>query len=295
MWGAPRLREAPLSLATLRSWLSGCGPTRLPSLLLSQRKSTSGGPNHRGPLRGPYGGPLPQDLGLDRVGGPLCMGAPRAAWRAPQMQSRGYFSLPNQLKLQDVVKLPLLQRLPRGKVEEIWKTHLLSKPHSHAATIDGSQHERFSTNAHHTPTFILPLPRGPGAFEVLFAQFQRNCCLVTSLEQYKQNPTSAAPLFLLTFYAELKQSHDLVLLKGDSLSPAVGPREAQHLTHVLLASYTDANKYEWVARFNLAPNTFDFEAFKEANPDFFRFPLPERQPYASRQNTENEFDKIWIP
>ncbi|KAL8430855.1 hypothetical protein ACSSS7_005668 [Eimeria intestinalis] len=61
-----------------------------------------------------------------------------------------------------------------------------------------------------------------------------------------QNPTSAAPLFLLIFYAELKQSHGLVLLKGDSLSAAVGPRESQHLTQVLLASYTDANKYDFV-------------------------------------------------
>ncbi|KAL8272823.1 hypothetical protein Esti_003262 [Eimeria stiedai] len=202
---------------------------------------------------------------------------------------------PSPLKLQDVVKLPLLQRLPRGRVEEVWKAHLLSKPHLHAATIDGPQHELLSTNARHTPTFILPLPRGPAAFEILFAQFQRTCCLVTSLEQYKQNPTSAAPLFLLIFYAELQQSHDLVLVKGDSLSPAVGPREAQHLTQTLLASYTDANKYEWVARFNLAPNTFDFEAFKEANPDFFRFPLPERQPYTMRQTPENEFNKTWIP
>ncbi|KAL8444228.1 hypothetical protein Emag_005629 [Eimeria magna] len=274
MGGAPRLWEATLSLATLRSVssrgsgslpfpcvlrLGGCGPIRALSFLLPQRKTTFGGPTHRGPLRGP----LSQGGGLGKTRRSLCMGGPRAAWSAPQMQSRGYFSLPSQLKLQDVVKLPLLQRLPRGKVEE------------------------------HTPTFILPLPRGPGAFEVLFAQFQRNCCLVTSLEQYKHNPTSAAPLFLLISYAELKQSHDLVLLKGDSLSPAVGPREAQHLTQVLLASYTDANKYEWVARFNLAPNTFDFEAFKEANPDFFRFPLPERQRYTS--NTESEDDKIWIP
>ena len=57
------------------------------------------------------------------------------------VQQRGYFSLPGPLKLQDVVKLPLLQRNPREKIIEIWLSHLLWNPLRHATVLTGPQYE----------------------------------------------------------------------------------------------------------------------------------------------------------
>ncbi|KAL8439003.1 hypothetical protein Efla_002412 [Eimeria flavescens] len=315
MWG----------LGAPKTLLRGCarssrGPLGGPSGLPSQRLSTQ----RRGPRKeGPQGCPLRRPLcQARRTLGPRGSGTPQAAARGaaggvyawlegpgvslggpPPRASggflkravRGYFSLPSELKLKDVVKLPLLQRLSRERIKEVWMSHLLSQPHLHAETLNRVQYEVLTVNARHTPMFVVPLPRGAGAFEMLVAQFQRNCCLLTSLEQYKKNPLSASPLFLLIAYGELAASHDLALLKGDSLSAAVGPREAQHLTRVLLQSYLDPSRYEWVKAFNLTPEAFDFAAFKERNADFFVFPLPDRPPQTPHTTPASDLERLWVP
>ncbi|OEH75273.1 hypothetical protein cyc_01939 [Cyclospora cayetanensis] len=221
------------------------------------------------------------------LGNPLMMRAPL------RVQTRAYFFLPGPLKLEDVVKLPLLRLNPRKKVVDIWLSRFLSQPLRHAAFLTRAQYEALETNSRCAPLFVAPLPRGPGAFEVLLAQFQRNCCLFVSLEQYKQSPNKASPLLTLTFYPELKESHDLVLLKADILSPTVlRPPEAAHLTRVIVESYADANRFQWPKAFNFTPDKFSFEAFKDANPDFFAHPLPEIEPPPETGKTDKT---LWLP
>lgn len=97
----------------------------------------------------------------------------------------------------------------------------------------------------------------------------------------------------LTFFPELQATHDLVLVKGDILSSAaLGPSEAAHLTRVLIESYTDMNRFKWPKMFNLSPNEFTFEAFREANPDFFSYPLPERKHVKPQEQPDTP---LWLP
>lgn len=108
-----------------------------------------------------------------------------------------------------------------------------------------------------------------------------------------QNPGAASPLMTLTFYPELKDTHDLVLLKGDILSPAaLKPAEASHVSRVIVESYSDANRFHWVQTFNLNPREFSFDEFKNACPDFFAFPLPEVPNNIKLKQTDTT--NIWL-
>ncbi|XP_026194008.1 uncharacterized protein LOC34618859, partial [Cyclospora cayetanensis] len=264
------------------------------------------------------------------LGNPLMMRAPL------RVQTRAYFFLPGPLKLEDVVKLPLLRLNPRKKVVDIWLSRFLSQPLRHAAFLTRAQYEALETkqdcliqicpsvalaaiqtdssvlSSRCAPLFVAPLPRGPGAFEpplipsgllefppyALPAFF--HSLVDTDLSAAHSpalsadpialpaaafpSPNKASPLLTLTFYPELKESHDLVLLKADILSPTVlRPPEAAHLTRVIVESYADANRFQWPKAFNFTPDKFSFEAFKDANPDFFAHPLPEAQRQQSQQ------------
>ena len=56
-------------------------------------------------------------------------------------ENRNYFSLPGPLKLQDVVKLPLLRLNTRERITDIWLSQLLSTHLRHGVVISGSQYD----------------------------------------------------------------------------------------------------------------------------------------------------------
>lgn len=114
----------------------------------------------------------------------------------------------------------------------------------------------------HSPMFVLPIFRGPNAFETFTLQCQLPYVLFTSLEEMKRNGSAAAPHFVLTHYSELINSKGIVLVRGDILQPgSLDALQASSLSAHCHQFYTDPNgaKAGFVRAFNHRQHEFDFK------------------------------------
>lgn len=118
---------------------------------------------------------------------------------------------------------------------------------------------------HCSPAFVLPVPRGPGAFENFVLQCQLPRVLFTSLEDWKRHGPAAAPHFTTTYYRELMDSKGLVLVRGDITQPdALTCQQASDLMRNAHDFYCDARRHELVHAFNHRQAAFDFQRVLEA-------------------------------
>merc|ERR1712146_60816 len=90
-------------------------------------------------------------------------------------------------------------------------------------------------------------------------QFQDNHCIFTSLEDYKQNPHSAAPLVAVNMY-DLKLTHDLILVRAELSPQHVTKKEAKMLMELMRIYYVNDNQYRRIEEFNHRPGQFDYNA-----------------------------------
>lgn len=67
--------------------------------------------------------------------------------------------------------------------------------------------------------FVLPIFKGPNAFETIMVQCQLPCVLLTSLEEYKRQGPVAVPFMTMTHYTELQSTKSVVLVRGDIVDP----------------------------------------------------------------------------
>jgi ATP synthase F1 complex assembly factor 1 len=109
--------------------------------------------------------------------------------------------------------------------------------------------------------FILPVFRGPNAFENFILQVQMPYILFTSLEDYKLHGDTAQPHLVLTHYPELLESKGLVLVRGDILQPnALDAVSAVSLMSNCHEFYSDrGQKGAFVHAFNHRQAEFDLK------------------------------------
>lgn len=76
-------------------------------------------------------------------------------------------------------------------------------------------------NAQNAPMFIFPVPQGDagaGGYFTMVCQNQQKSFILTFLEDFKKNPTNAAPYLVLTLFDELVRVKQLALLRGDVIN-----------------------------------------------------------------------------
>lgn len=114
---------------------------------------------------------------------------------------------------------------------------------------------------------MFPVVKSAKSFFTLLAQWQDSTVLMTYLEDYKVNPTTAAAYFCLNYHLDFKESKDLVLVQGEFL-PHLSKVEGEKLIDDCLSYYLEDKKYSHVETFNLNSNNFSFE---KAFPEMYKF------------------------
>jgi ATP synthase mitochondrial F1 complex assembly factor 1 len=173
--------------------------------------------------------------------------------------SVGGFSYPAPRKLDEIVKLELLSKEPRDKVETIWKEFHKKKVDNIAEVWSTTEFNNLQAASKETSsTFIFPVPREGGYFSVI-SQIQGTHILFTYLEDYRNNPHNAQPYLVITFYKELSKLQDLVLVRGDIMPGTLNNAESVRLLNLIKKFY--AEEKEVIS--NFSKGIFDFEAHVE--------------------------------
>lgn len=128
--------------------------------------------------------------------------------------SLGGFSYPAPRKLSDIVKLQLLTLHGTERVAEIWNEYHASHKTAFADVLTDSAYNLFRNRIKRCPLFVIPVPKKDGFFTLL-VQFQERHCLLTFLEDYKQNAQQASPYLTVTFFEEMLQSKHIALVRAD--------------------------------------------------------------------------------
>ena len=86
--------------------------------------------------------------------------------------------------------------------------------------------------------------------------------MFTYLEDYKKNPESASPYFVLTLFDEFAKSKGLVLYRADILDYRINKTETASLTQHFIDYYTNLGQYEeGPLNFNHNPDAFKYEEY----------------------------------
>jgi hypothetical protein len=183
--------------------------------------------------------------------------------------------------LDAIVKLDLLAREPRERIEEIWKGYHTDKEHTVAAVWEAADYEAFKVAVGTAGSLCLyPVPREGGYF-VLISQTAEDgkSCLFTYLEDYRRDPANAVPYLSVAFYSELAElegaagagggegssgsgeadggSSGIVLVRGDITPGTLELDECHRLLE--LTKYCYREKLIDVRCFNKGDERFDYE------------------------------------
>lgn len=89
--------------------------------------------------------------------------------------------------------------------------------------------------------------------------------LFTGLEDYKARGTQAAPYLTTTFYTDLSETKDLVLIRGDVVfTSKLTDEEAKWMMETAQSFYLNDTRYKLVERFNKHTHDFEFKDVLQA-------------------------------
>ncbi|SAM06359.1 hypothetical protein [Absidia glauca] len=145
-------------------------------------------------------------------------------------------------KLDDVVKLDLLEQESPERITQIWHEYHRNKENVINAVIPTKIFQTIHERGERYPMFIFPLPRQHG-LEFYLLQFHQKQCYFTSLAEYKLRQDQARPFLSLTHYDELQHSKQIVLMHGHIYQPnIVTSQDAQFLAFCVQQFYGGLQK-----------------------------------------------------
>ena len=165
--------------------------------------------------------------------------------------------------LNELMKLESLEGKTSTEIESIWLEFHEHEAYRVASVMSRSEWQRFSTNAKQSPLFVLPITKPGGGYLSMLSQTQLPLILLTTVDEFRTQLTSAPAHLTLTIYSEL-ESKDLILLRGDIINDkTISKPEARLLTELLRAFYSSDADYKAPSigphAFNHSPGSFSFE------------------------------------
>jgi hypothetical protein len=202
--------------------------------------------------------------GLDLLRTQTRRSAPRAQERA--FSSAHALALGYVRKLDDIVKLDLLEREMAPAVKQIWEDYHREAEQAWGLAIDVAQYEVLRARLVESPMFIIPVRRDKGFFTLAMQHKERSISF-TFLEEYKRSPETAVPWLFATLYDDLVASKGLALLRADFLPHLLTREEAVEVLKRTLELYA-SDKYDRVWIFNHASKHFKIDEYlKESGCD----------------------------
>jgi len=190
------------------------------------------------------------------------LGAPLLP-RGAAAGARGMASAPLAVpkKLSDLVKLEALTGEPAGRIIQIWMEYHEGKDSALGAVLSKPENDVIAFRIKRAPMVIIPLKKGGGHL-MMVAQFQDGeSAIVTTLEEYKQNPAMATPHMCVSVYRDLLQTKELVLVRGDYHKTMLSAEEAKGFVQTLFKCYVDTNYFKHVQLLNGSPGQFVWEEY----------------------------------
>ncbi|XP_022105488.1 ATP synthase mitochondrial F1 complex assembly factor 1-like isoform X2 [Acanthaster planci] len=147
---------------------------------------------------------------------------------------------PRPTGLDSIMKIDMIQDLPREEIEKIWTQYHMKKDCISAA-IPGTTYEKIYQTAQENPLFLYPLPRKAG-YEFYFAQFDNSDSFYfTSLINYQAYQENSPILLSMKHFTELQKEKGIVLMRGEMDTDLLSVQDAQFLANQLQLYYATDN------------------------------------------------------
>jgi len=170
-------------------------------------------------------------------------------------------------KLNDIMKVELLEEKSKDEIATLWTQHFASK-HVVCAVIPADTFSQMKERYTIHKTFLLPLPRKEG-YEFFVVQFDGNEAHFTSLINYQAFHENAPECLTMVHYVDLAETKGVVLMVGEYNNDVLTYHQAESLIIQILqfyggGSYENEKNYfpkktALLHRFTF--NTDDFEVF----------------------------------
>lgn len=162
----------------------------------------------------------------------------------------------NQAKLADIMKIELLADKGKQEISDIWLNYHKEKD-CISGILEPSTFDEIFKIASEYPTFILPLPRENG-YEFILTQFAGTEVHMTPLLWYQTHRENAPECMTIAHFLELKESKDIVLMRGQFDTKSISAQEAQCLANQLRLYYTNKcqTRLNLLKTFNQRPDEF---------------------------------------
>ncbi|UXI20156.1 hypothetical protein NH340_JMT06099 [Sarcoptes scabiei] len=191
-------------------------------------------------------------------------------------QSKSSSSSRRKEKLDDIVRLELLQTKSKEEIEEIWKSYHSQKDCLYSV-LESSSYANLRDNLIDYPSFILPLPRASTkdstskgtiehddqsesmSYEFFLMQFVDHSCYFTPLAAYHLHQEMAPVCLQIHYYPELFETKGIVLMLGEFDKNILNTIECQFLTNQLQYYYLTKDPAPRLSLhlFNKQPKSFD--------------------------------------
>lgn len=142
--------------------------------------------------------------------------------------------------LADVMKVELIEDKTGDEIKEIWIAYHKNKD-CITANIPPEKFDLFQKRADKYPLFLLPLPRDQG-YEFIVCQFAGNEVHFTPLISYQTHKENSPECLTMVYYPDLRDSKNVVLMKGEFNKDVLTAIEAQCLANELQLYYGEEDE-----------------------------------------------------
>ena len=162
--------------------------------------------------------------------------------------------------LSSIIKPEMFVNLSSPETSSLWQKYHHDKDQSVGASLPSPPHSTASLHANgaSSPFYIHPIFSSTDApnFFVLLVQFfpEHEIFVLTDLERYKQDPSSANPLMMFKAYDDYEDSKNLILVRGDIVNAGLLKPDALQTITSVITSYTDGYDAP------LGPSVFNHES-----------------------------------
>uniref|UniRef100_A0A1B6LE52 ATP synthase mitochondrial F1 complex assembly factor 1 n=1 Tax=Graphocephala atropunctata TaxID=36148 RepID=A0A1B6LE52_9HEMI len=158
--------------------------------------------------------------------------------------------------LADVMKTELISGKSADEIKHIWLEYHRNKD-CIAASVPSNNFDLIQSRGEKFPLFLLPLPRDQG-YEFILCQFSGNEVHFTPLISYQTHKENAPECLTIVYYTDLKESKDMVLMKGEFNKDILTALEAQCLANELQLYYGEENEKRTLLLERFTNNPDDF-------------------------------------
>ncbi|CAH1397146.1 unnamed protein product [Nezara viridula] len=161
-------------------------------------------------------------------------------------------------KLDEIMKTSLLENKSKEEIISIWNEFHKGKNVVYG-TLTSDAYRTIRKYGEKYVTFLLPLPRGEG-YEFIMLQFENNEVHFTPLISYQTHKADAPECLTVVYYADLSETKDVVLMKGEFDKNILSSVESQCLINQLHLYYgeNDDKRIRQMDTFNNNPDSFRY-------------------------------------